>query len=112
MTAPAPQCQPRLTATRQDDPTPQEFAAWADEAQACINSGEVFISDHRKANATVTALRSHATLKARVIALEQVISEEMYPENCADDANRMLLESAIESHDRRIKARAAMEAKP
>lgn len=44
--------------------------------------------------------------KARVIALEQVISEEMYPENCDDDCNRMLMESAIESHARRIKARA------
>lgn len=60
----------------------------------------------------VLALNSHASLKARaeqaerrVIALEQVISEEMYPENCTDDANRMLLESAIESHDRRIKAK-------
>lgn len=48
----------------------------------------------------------------RVIALEQVISEEMYPENCSDDANRMLLESAIESHGRRIKARSALSPSP
>lgn len=53
----------------------------------------------------VEAVNNHARLKARVIALEQVISEEMYPENCDDDANRMLLESAIDSHRRRVKAR-------
>ncbi len=47
-------------------------------------------------------------LEMRVIALEQVISEEVYPENCSDDCNRMLLESAIESHHRRIKARSAL----
>lgn len=51
-------------------------------------------------------------LEWRVIALEQVISEEMYPENCSDDANRMLLESAIESHGRRIKARSALSPSP
>lgn len=41
--------------------------------------------------------------KARIVALEQVISEEMYPENCSDAANAMLLESAIDSHARRLK---------
>lgn len=53
------------------------------------------------------AVNSHEALLARVVALEQVISEEMYPENCSDDANRMLLESAIDSHQRRVRLRAA-----
>ena len=47
-------------------------------------------------------------LKARVIVLEQVISEKVYPENCSDDINRMILESAINNHTRRIYSRAAL----
>ena len=46
------------------DPSPQELQAWADEAQACIDSGEVIITDHRKAHATVMALRSYAAFMA------------------------------------------------
>lgn len=73
--APSPQCQPNQEPLRQDAPTAQEFAAWADEAQACIDSGDVIISDHRKANATVVALRSHATLTARNRDLEARVEE-------------------------------------
>lgn len=69
MSAPPPRSQPKDTAARQDF-TPQELLAWADEAQACLDSGEVIVSDHRKADATIMALRSHAILKARVEELE------------------------------------------
>jgi hypothetical protein len=59
---------------------PHELQAWADEAQACIDSGEVVITDHRKADATVTALRSHASLKARIQDLEAAlqIAQELF----------------------------------
>jgi hypothetical protein len=53
-----------------ETPSPQELQAWADEAQACVDSGKLIISDHRKARATIDALRSHATLKARAAELE------------------------------------------
>jgi prefoldin subunit 5 len=53
-----------------ETPSPQELQEWADEAQAFVDSGQVVISDHRKARATVDALRSHATLKARIEELE------------------------------------------
>lgn len=52
--------------------TPEELSAWADEAQACIDSGCVIVTDHRKAHATVMALRSHAALQARVEKLTKV----------------------------------------
>jgi hypothetical protein len=53
-----------------ETPSPQELQVWADEAQACVDSGELIISDPRKARATIDALRSHAALKARVAELE------------------------------------------
>jgi hypothetical protein len=53
-----------------DEPTLQEWQTWADEAQACVDSGDVVISDHRKAQATIAALREHAGLKARITELE------------------------------------------
>lgn len=52
------------------EPSPEELQAWADEAQAFLDSGEVIVSDNRKAHATITALRSHAALKARIEFLE------------------------------------------
>jgi hypothetical protein len=55
-----------MTAT----PTPDQLQAWADEAQACIDSGEVVVSDYSKAHATIMALREHASLKARIAELE------------------------------------------
>jgi len=58
-----------------ETPSPQELQAWADEAQACIDSGEVVISDYRKARATIDALRSHAALKARIRRLERSLVE-------------------------------------
>lgn len=64
MTA-APQSHPMT-----DQPTPEQFQAWADEAQACVDSDEVIITDHEKANATIMALRSRASLKARIEELE------------------------------------------
>lgn len=72
MTAPSPQCQPNRQELRQDC-TPEELAKWADEAQACIDSGEVIIADYGKALATVMVLRSHASLKARAEQAESKV---------------------------------------
>ena len=60
-----------------ETPSPQELQAWADEAQACVDSGEVVISDHRKARATIDALRSHAALKTRITELEAALRSIM-----------------------------------
>jgi hypothetical protein len=86
-----------------NDPAVKMHIAW-------LKSGEQEVRSHASLKADNEQLRKAlGALNARVVALEQVISEEMYPENCSDDANRMLLESAIDSHNRRIRTVARAE---
>lgn len=66
--APAQSCQPECA-----EVTPQELATWADEAQEFIDGGTVPMREMRKANATVAALRSHASLKERIEVLETAL---------------------------------------
>lgn len=91
----APKSQP-MTA----EPTPGQLQAWADEAQACVDSGELIITDHEKANATIMVLRSYASLKGRIAELEaneKAYEEIIGPMTYREVAGRiMALEGALE----------------
>jgi hypothetical protein len=67
-----PQTQPMT-----DGPTPEQLQTWADEAQACLDSGDVIATDHEKARATILVLRSHASLKDRIQELEEALREKI-----------------------------------
>lgn len=58
------------------DASPEELLAWADEAQAFIDGGSIVISDHRKANATVAALRAAAR------PAQERVTDEMVQQAC------------------------------
>ena len=69
-----------------------------------MDSGEVVISDHRKARATIDALRSHATLKARITELEEalritrlIIRNEMIENAVVDTQTMQSLGSMVDA---------------
>ena len=68
-------------------------------------------TEEREANAAfiVKACNEHDALRRRVVALETIIREDLHPDDCSDDLNRMLVEqiwafkkaSAVTSNERK-----------
>jgi hypothetical protein len=49
--------------------------------------------DEARALAQIDSIRNeHEALRRRVIALEMIIREDLHPDDCSDDLNRMLVE--------------------